>query len=77
MGPFKLYIGAKLIRAFPEEREGVAGYAVLYPDDYRSWSPKETFESAYREVTAAEKELACVQEVRTGDTFALAGQKTP
>ena len=25
------------------------GYAVLYPDGYESWSPKEVFEDAYRE----------------------------
>lgn len=25
------------------------GYAVLYPDGYESWSPKEVFEEAYRE----------------------------
>jgi hypothetical protein len=27
------------------------GYKVVYEDGYESWSPKETFEKAYREVT--------------------------
>lgn len=33
------------------------GYKVVYEDGYVSWSPKETFERAYREVTDAEKTL--------------------
>lgn len=34
-----------------------AGYKVVYEDGYTSWSPKETFERAYRRVTAAEQAL--------------------
>lgn len=30
------------------------GYLVIYPDGYTSWSPKEVFEGAYREITLAE-----------------------
>lgn len=67
-----LYIGTKLIRAFKQDecsflhsvkgqnvdnRETRSGYQVTYPDGYVSWSPKETFETAYREVTEAEMEL--------------------
>ena len=33
------------------------GYKVCYPDGYISWSPKEQFEIAYREITNSEKEL--------------------
>ena len=33
---------------------GRAGYKVVYEDGYTSWSPKETFERAYRRVTDAE-----------------------
>ena len=33
------------------------GYKVTYPDGYISWSPKEAFETANREVTQAEKDL--------------------
>jgi len=68
----KIYVGAKIIRAFSEDecsflqavkgqdvtnRETRPGYRVIYPDGYVSWSPKETFETAYREVTEAEREL--------------------
>ena len=67
-----LYIGTKLIKAFPcdecsflrdvkgedvTNRETREGYQVTYPDGYVSWSPKKTFETAYREVTDAEREL--------------------
>lgn len=46
----KTYIGTKVLQAQPETREGREGYAVLYADGYRSWSPKEPFEEAYRAV---------------------------
>ncbi len=67
-----LYIGTKLIRGLPMDecrflrdvkgedtinRETQPGYRVTYPDGYVSWSPKETFENAYREVTDSEKAL--------------------
>jgi len=67
----KLYIGCKIIKAKrmdeitfltkikqqPTERnqETRPGYKVEYPDGYISWSPKETFELAYREITKKEK----------------------
>jgi hypothetical protein len=69
----KLYIGSKLILAFPmnqnEFREkhhiGAAlvdpdqeGYCVEYPDGYISWSPKVVFDTAYREVTEAERDMS-------------------
>lgn len=69
----KLYIGSKIIRAFPmnedsflrdvkgqdipPNRETRPGYKVIYPDGYESWSPKEVFEVAYREVTNSERKL--------------------
>ena len=54
----KAYVGAKLIRAFPQTHEdGRAGYSVIYPDGYQSWSPKDTFEACYREISDAEKGL--------------------
>ena len=53
----KNYIGTKIIAAFPEVKtatpgEGAdkPGYAVIYPDGYRSWSPKDVFEEAYRAI---------------------------
>lgn len=44
----KQYIGTKIIHAEPEQKNGVDGYAVIYPDGYRSWSPKVVFEEAYQ-----------------------------
>lgn len=49
------YIGTKIVKAGMEMKDGRDGYAVVYEDGYRSWSPKETFERAYRLVTDAEK----------------------
>lgn len=72
MGEKKLYIGSKLINAYSldecsflknfkgqdvSNRETRPGYLVKYPDGYTSWSPKETFETAYREVTDSEKAM--------------------
>lgn len=47
----KAYIGTKLILAELENKDGAEGYKVIYPDGYVSWSPKDVFENAYREVT--------------------------
>lgn len=41
------YVGTKIIEAWPQERDGVSGYAVKYSDGYTSWSPADTFESTY------------------------------
>lgn len=73
------YIGTKIINAEPmTEREWLftqnklvssmnakyrEGYKVVYEDGYTSWSPKETFERAYRKVSYHEllmiKNLIC------------------
>ena len=53
----KLYIGAKLIKAYYETKDGMPGYHVTYPDGYESWSPKAVFEEAYREVSEREKNM--------------------
>lgn len=67
----KVYIGTKIVKAFPmtrndwiqgredifPEEENQHGYCVIYEDGYKSWSPKGTFERAYREITSAEKIL--------------------
>lgn len=46
------YVGLKQIIAWPQTKNDLPGaepgYAVVYPDGYRSWSPKETFEAAYQ-----------------------------
>ena len=41
------YLGVKRVEAYTEERDGKPGYAVIYPDGYKSWSPKAVFEAAY------------------------------
>lgn len=66
------YIGSKIIQAElmdectflstvkkqdVSDRETRAGYKVIYPDGYISWSPKSVFENAYRLVTNKEKHL--------------------
>lgn len=58
----RAYIGTKIIMAQPQTahisgRGGVEGYEVVYPDGYRSWSPKAVFENAYRLVTEDEVDL--------------------
>ena len=40
-----------------EHPQGTPGYKVIYPDGYVSWSPKEVFEHAYREITEDEANL--------------------
>lgn len=59
----KKYIGTKTImamtmakseaekvlnRSLADAKGGEDGYFVEYPDGYKSWSPKETFEEAYK-----------------------------
>lgn len=66
------YIGCKIIAAEPmdersflrdikgedvADQETRAGYLVVYPDGYQSWSPKEVFDAAYRKVTVDELDL--------------------
>ena len=55
----KTYIGTKIVQAAPAKgiMSGNDGYAVVYPDGYKSWSPKDVFEAAYvemRDVTGLE-----------------------
>lgn len=67
----KVYIGTKIIKAEPMDectflstfknkesnRETRDGYLVQYDNDYKSWSPKEVFEIAYRELSEKEFNL--------------------
>ena len=43
----KSYIGIKMVKAEPCEKDGVHGYTIVYPDGYESWSPAAVFEAAY------------------------------
>ena len=58
----KQFIGTKLIKAEPLDKDGSQGYKVVYPQPdgstYESWSPKDVFEESYR--------------VTSGMTFGLA-----
>lgn len=53
----RAYVGTKIIKGTPAEKGGQPGYRVEYPDGYVSWSPKATFELAYRLVSDAEAEI--------------------
>lgn len=52
------YIGVKHVEAYPEEKDRKQGYAVIYPDGYKSWSPKDVFESAYFPINEPETLMA-------------------
>ena len=51
------YIGTMIVLAEPETKDWCKGYAIVHENGYRSWSPKETFERAYRRITDAEINL--------------------
>jgi len=66
------FIGVKIIQARPMDecsflrdykgedttnQESRPGYLVVYPDGYKSWSPKHVFEGAYRRISEEEKLL--------------------
>ena len=72
MSKMPAYIGTKIVCAMPmdectflktykkqdvSDRETRQGYVVVYEDDYTSWSPKETFERAYRLITKSERQM--------------------
>lgn len=40
----KNYITLKKVKAEKQERDGQAGYKILYPDGYESWCPADVFE---------------------------------
>lgn len=45
------YIGTKIITAWSAlGKDGIPGYGVKYEDGYTSWSPKDVFEAAYRDI---------------------------
>lgn len=56
------YVGVKHIKAEPQEKDGKAGYKVIYDDGYESWSPKETFEKAY--FTISNKDIVFDYEIK-------------
>lgn len=70
------YIGVKLIKAEPQLKDDVEGYKVVYsqPDgsEYTSWSPKDVFEEAYREVNGMSFGLA-IEAAKLGNKIARTG----
>ncbi|WP_417834726.1 DUF2829 domain-containing protein [Thalassospira xiamenensis] len=72
------YYGTKRIRAWRDDRSGEnqmpagEGYAVIYADGYRSWSPKDVFEAAYQPITAMSFGHALVA-LKEGHKVARAG----
>lgn len=48
LGEAEKVLGRKIVTAAVENREQTEGYLVEYEDGYRSWSPKEVFDKAYR-----------------------------
>jgi len=44
----KNYIGVRIVKAEPEERNGKKGYRVVGPNGNQTWAPKEDFEKEYR-----------------------------
>lgn len=51
------YVTTKVIRARPETRDGVEGYAIRYPDGYQSWCPKVEFERTSRPLSPEDHSL--------------------
>jgi len=50
LGEYNKYRGWEIPKDEDPERDG---YRVVYPDDYVSWSPKEIFEEAYKDISDA------------------------
>lgn len=62
------YIGLKRVEAEPEND----GYAVVYADGYRSWSPTNAFLDAYRPVDGAGFGIA-LEGIRRGEQWCRKG----
>ena len=72
----KNYIGTKLIKAEPLDKDGLQGYKVVYsqPDgsEYTLWSPKDVFEKAYRVTSGMTFGLA-IEALKNGYKVARSG----
>lgn len=66
------YYGTKRVTAWSEQRDGQDGYAVKYADGYVSWSPKDTFDSAYQRIDAMSFGHA-IEAMKAGHKVARAG----
>ena len=68
------YIGTKIVHAqpAPSAAGNSDGYLVVYPDGYKSWSPKAAFEEAYRPTDGLSFGLA-LEALKKGMKVARAG----
>ena len=48
------YVKTTILGAWPEEKDGQAGYAVRYPDGHQSWCPKDEWERTARPISPEE-----------------------
>lgn len=72
----RMFIGTKIITAWRDTKDGKDGYSVKYEDGYTSWSPKETFEAAYRVIEGTGQALTfgdAVVMLKAGKKVARAG----
>ncbi len=77
----KKYIGTKIVTAFEQDKKvgenGIErGYGVIYEDGYQSWSPKDTFEAAYRAIEGDAQALTfgdAIHMLKLGKKVARAG----
>ena len=73
----KKYIGTKIITAWAaNDKNDRPGYGVLYEDGYQSWSPKETFDAAYRAIEGDVQALTfgdAIHMLKMGEKVARAG----
>lgn len=53
----RCYIGTFIIFADPEEKDGIAGFRIIFPDHHLEWMPFEAFNTFYREITDQELDL--------------------
>lgn len=72
------HIGTKIITACPQHDPATLkpGYPVVYEDGYRSWSPKEAFEKAYRAIEGEGQSLTfgdAIHMLKIGKSVARAG----
>ena len=56
----KTFVTTKIVQAEPQDKEGVPGFRVVYPDGYVSWCPTDTFHRTSRELN--ELEMALIQQ---------------
>lgn len=66
------YYGTKRVTAWPQTRDGQAGFAVKYYDGYVSWCPQAAFDIAYQPLTAMNFGHALVA-LKAGAKVARAG----